>query len=153
MLIRSAMPPRSTAYNMGNSSREAERRVRRAMSITIGNIRAVTPMLFIPVKPEIRPVASITTPIRRVSPSPVKRMTCLPMLLATPVRARAADRMNIDHTTITAGLLKLNKACSGVTRPVITTTNSTIKAIRSGRSFSDTNSAIAAARMSRVRAI
>ncbi len=115
------------------------------MSITTGNIRAATPMLFM--KADRIPVVSMITIRIRTWPVPARARTRCPIMSATPVALRPALRMNMAQTVTTAGLLKPARQSSRSTSPLAPRVPMTSNATTSIRSFSVTKSTSDTARI------
>ena len=148
MVVR---PPNRVAYASGINRREGEILVRRATSMTTGNIRAATPMLFI--NADSTAAVIMMTMIIAISRRPARRMTCRPIISAMPVRVSPSLRINIAHTVMTALLLKPANASLLETRPDTANAHRTSSATRSMRITSLTKRINEMARMPRTSAI
>jgi hypothetical protein len=145
--MRVVSPPSSVENARGMRSFEGGRPVRRAISITTGRRSAATPTLFM--KADSAPAVSMIIAVSLTSPPAASRRTWRPRRLAIPLRARPALKMKTNMTVITAGLLKPERACFGVTRPVSASVTSISRATTSTRSFSVTKRMTATARTER----
>ena len=93
-------PPSSEPKARGINSLEGGRPDRAAIPTTTGSSKAATPMSFM--NADMIPAVSMIIAIKRTSFLPATFITWLPILLATPVRARPALRMSTAPTVTTA---------------------------------------------------
>ena len=135
--IKVISPPNREEKASGMSSLDAGILVFIEIPITAGINTATAPTLFI--KADMMPHTNIIIAISRASCAPDRRKISDPNLSATPVLKSPPDTIYTAQMVITAELAKPKNISSLGTMPTIATSNKTIKAIKSTRSFSVAN--------------
>jgi hypothetical protein len=143
--ISVSMPPSSEANASGISSFDGLMRARQARVTTTGSMTATVPVELMTA--DSMAVISMISKTSRPSPSPATRANQRPSRSATPVRNMPPETTKSAAIMITRGSPKPASAWLGVRMPLSASAAADIRATRSSRILSLTNSATVIPRM------